>query len=323
MKKMAKYTSNLSSKIIEFIEFKRSLGRKYINIDYYLSSVDRANLLLGNNDYLIEDVIDKALNELSSKCNTPDRSFFSYIREFSKYLYIIDNRSYVLNDKYKTKTYHAQIHLFTKEEISDFFKVLKHLSSQNTNSPRFIVVEAIFTFLYFCGVRCSEARLLKTEDVYLNENYIIIRNPKNHNDRKLFLTKELVEILKEYDEKISLLNMDRIFFFSQHKNKCHCSSFISHNFKYIWNEAGLDLNVKPRPRAYDFRHYFACANILKWLNEGKNVHAMLPYLMTYMGHSCIESTYYYIHLIPDFFPKYQELSSISNQLVPEVEQYEI
>ena len=51
--------------------------------------------------------------------------------------------------------------------------------------------------------------------------------------------------------------------------------------------------------------------------------AKLPYLMTFMGHSNIESTYYYIHLIPDFFPKYNDLSLLSNELIPEVEEDEI
>ena len=50
---------------------------------------------------------------------------------------------------------------------------------------------------------------------------------------------------------------------------------------------------------------------------------MLPYLMTYMGHSSLESTYYYIHLIPEFFSKYNELSSLSDGLLPKVEDYEL
>ena len=35
--------------------------------------------------------------------------------------------------------------------------------------------------------------------------------------------------------------------------------------------------------------------------------SMLPYLMRYMGHSSIEKTYYYIHLIPDYFGNYAEM----------------
>ena len=80
---------------------------------------------------------------------------------------------------------------------------------------------------------------------------------------------------------------------------------------------------KVKPRAYDFRHHFACANIMKWSDEGKDIHAMLPYLMRYMGHTTLDSTYYYIHLIPDFFPKYAKLTASTEELIPEVENYEV
>lgn len=78
-----------------------------------------------------------------------------------------------------------------------------------------------------------------------------------------------------------------------------------------------------KPRAYDFRHHFACANIMRWSEEGRDVHAMLPYLMRYMGHASLESTYYYIHLIPDYFPQYFALTASAEDLIPEVEDYEV
>lgn len=58
-------------------------------------------------------------------------------------------------------------------------------------------------------------------------------------------------------------------------------------------------------------------------SNNEDVMAKPPYLMTFMGHSNLESTYYYIHLIPDFFPKYNDLSLLSNELIPEVEEDEI
>ena len=62
---------------------------------------------------------------------------------------------------------------------------------------------------------------------------------------------------------------------------------------------------------------------MKWSDEGKDIHAMLPYLMRYMGHTNLDSTYYYIHLIPDFFPKYMNLTVSTEELIPEVENYEV
>jgi integrase/recombinase XerD len=66
------------------------------------------------------------------------------------------------------------------------------------------------------------------------------------------------------------------------------------------------------------RHHFAFANINRWVENGINVNSMLPYLMNYMGHSSIESTFYYIHLIPEFFGVYSEKIKALEKMIPEV-----
>ena len=319
---MAEFKSNLKDRINDFISFKRSIGKKYSNILYYVRFVDEANLKIGNYDYLTKEVLEEAVNSAVSKRKSLDRSFYSYFRELSKYLNTIDGKSYILGDNYKSKMYHANIYLFSNEEIRKFFTTLDRMTEESGKLTMYII-QAVFYVMYFCGIRCVEARMLKTEDVNIDEMYFIIRNSKNHNDRKLFITDEVIKVLKSLDGRLSMIIPDRTYFFSIYVNGYLSSQFISTNFRKVWTSAGMSMNVTPRPRAYDFRHHFACANIMKWMNEGKDVHAMLPYLMTYMGHSSLESTYYYIHLIPEFFSKYNELSSISNELLPEVEDYEV
>ena len=139
----------------------------------------------------------------------------------------------------------------------------------------------------------------------------------------IFVLYELIKYLKEYDAKISRVFSDREYFFPGGYGGIYSSSAISANFRKIWLSAGLKRDGKVKPRAYDFRHHFACANIMRWSEEGKDIHAMLPYLMRYMGHSSLESTYYYIHLIPDYFSQYRILTSSSADVIPEVDAYEV
>ncbi len=134
---------------------------------------------------------------------------------------------------------------------------------------------------------------------------------------------ELIVYLKKYDKAISKCFPNREYFFPGEAGGICSSTAISANFRKIWLSAGLKRDGKVKPRAYDFRHHFACANIMKWSDEGKDIHAMLPYLMRYMGHTNLDSTYYYIHLIPDFFPKYMNLTVSTEELIPEVENYEV
>ena len=319
---MAEFNSNLKERINDFISFKRSIGKKYVHAEYYLKCVDEVNLEIGNLDYLTQEVAEATVNSINSRGKSPGRSYYSVFRELGKYLNTIDGKSYILKDDYKTKRYHANVYLFSNDEIIKFFATLDKMVDESVKINMY-VIQAIFYVMYFCGIRCVEARLLKTEDVHIDERYLIIRNSKNHNDRKLFITDEVVKVLNSLNDRLSLTIPDRKYFFSINVNRYLSSQFISTNFRKTWTMAGMSMDVTPRPRAYDFRHHFACANIMRWMDDGKDVHAMLPYLMTYMGHSSLESTYYYIHLIPEFFSKYNELSSISDELLPEVEDYEL
>jgi integrase len=50
---------------------------------------------------------------------------------------------------------------------------------------------------------------------------------------------------------------------------------------------------------YSLRHRYATTVLMKWLNEGANLNAKLPYLSAYMGHTHFSDTAYYIHLLPE------------------------
>ena len=211
----------------------------------------------------------------------------------------------------------------TNGEISAFFKECDSYVLRAKCPGRPYVLPALYRFLYCCGVRCGEARKLKCHDVHLDDGYIDILDTKSHRDRRLYISPELADYLRKYEAAVSRCFPEREYFFpGAHGGICSAST-VSANFRNIWTSAGLKRDGRIKPRAYDFRHHFACANIMRWSEEGKDVHAMLPYLMRYMGHASLESTYYYIHLMPDYFPQYSALTASSEDLIPEVEDYEV
>jgi integrase len=48
-----------------------------------------------------------------------------------------------------------------------------------------------------------------------------------------------------------------------------------------------------RPRIHDLRHTFAVNTLIGWYRDGVDVHARLPVLSTFLGHSSPEATYWY------------------------------
>jgi integrase/recombinase XerD len=318
------FVSELGPNIVKFLEFKHALGIQYKSATCYLRSLDRYNYSHGNSSELTKEITEGWAIAQSGKSITSDRSWVSPIREFGRYLRSAGHDdAFILDAKYKIQRYHAEVYLMSENEIQSFFNNCDSYVLKRNYLGRPYVLPAIYRLLYCCGVRCGEARKLKCENVHLEESFIDIIQSKAHCDRRLFLSMEITEYLKKYDHAISRCFPAREYFFPSVHGGMYSSSSLSVNFKNIWIAAGLNRDGKVKPRAYDFRHHFACANIMRWSIEGKNIHAMLPYLMRYMGHSTLESTYYYIHLIPDFSPQYITLTSSMEEFIPEVEEYEV
>ena len=322
---MITYISNISDKIESFLKFKNSLGIKYQAPRSILKNLDRYNLNHENESELTKSLVEGWAEYYATRSKTQDRSWVSPVREFGRYLNSIgDKDAYILDDRYSIQRYQAEVYLLTEEEIQLFFKECDRFVQRSNGFPgRHYVLPAVYRFLYCCGARCIEARSLKCTEVHLEEGYIDILGGKALRDRRLYLSDELIEYLKEYDAKIRNVFTDREYFFPGGRGGMYSSSAISSNFRNIWMSAGMKRDGKVKPRAYDFRHHFACANIMQWSKEGKDVHAMLPYLMRYMGHSSLESTYYYIHLIPDYFSQYRIQTVSSADVIPEVDANEV
>lgn len=321
---MITYISNLAEKIEGFLHFKNSLGIKYDAPRSHLKSLDRYNYAHDNIDYLSRKLVEDWAEQYAARSISRDRSWMPAVREFGRYLKSYGEQdSYVLDDRFKIQRYHADIYLLSEDEIRIFFKECDQYVQRYPITCRPYVLPALYRFLYCCGARCCEARNLKCEEAHLEEGYLDILHSKGHRDRRLYLSEELIQYLKAYDEKVSMVFPEREYFFPGVRGGICSSTVISANFRNIWLAAGLKRDGQVKPRAYDFRHHFACANIMRWSVEGKDIHAMLPYLMRYMGHSSLESTYYYIHLIPDFFPQYRNLTASAADIIPEVEEYEI
>ena len=295
---MNTFISKLGPTMSAFLDYKHALGIKYAAAATYLSELDRYNAARGDHHTLVKEVVDGWALEHAQKSTTTDRSWVSPIREFGRYLVISgDSDAYVLDNSFIIQRYHPDVYLMTETEIQRFFNECDHYVLRHKALGRAYVFPALYRFMYCCGVRSAEARQ--------------------------FLSEELTQYLIDYNAAIRKIFPEREYFFPGGHGGICSSTALSVNFKNIWLAAGLKRDGKVKPRAYDFRHHFACANIMRWLSEGKDIHAMLPYLMRYMGHSSLDSTYYYIHLIPDFFPQYRCMTASTEELIPEVDADEV
>ena len=277
---MRDFVSNLAGKLNDFLDYKHALGIKYDTCRVYLLELDGYNLEHGNRDTLTKEMTEGWAIWHAGKSESQDRSWIPPIREFGRYLQSIGEKdAYVLDDRFSIQHYHAEVYLMSTDEIQAFFRECDSYVLRTKVPGRPYVLPALYRFLYCCGVRCVEARKLKCINVHLKDGYVDILDTKSHKDRRLYLSEELISYLAQYDKAVSACFPEREYFFPGAKGGICSTTAVSANFRKIWVSAGLKRDGKVKPRAYDFRHHFACANIMRWSQEGKDVHAMLPYLM--------------------------------------------
>ena len=81
------------------------------------------------------------------------------------------------------------------------------------------------------------------------------------------------------------------------------SATSDHNFRrFLWQARISHGGRGHGPRVHDLRHTFAVNNLRSWFAQGRDVGALLPVLQTYLGHSSLADTAYYLHLTAESYP---------------------
>jgi len=182
-----------------------------------------------------------------------------------------------------------------------------------------VVAPVFIRLLYCCGLRPVEAQRLSVDDVDLTIGKLYIRESKGHRDRIVMLADDVRDYLREYDRNMRNLLPERKWFFPKSVDKPFTADSASRVFLRIRKKLKFDENCHAPARLYDFRHTFATHRLYRWLREGKELTAMLPYLSAYMGHGQLSDTLYYVHLVPGQLEAMSGLDfSRYEDLLPEV-----
>ena len=93
------------------------------------------------------------------------------------------------------------VHVLPDDEIKDLFRIIDEYRPA-IQVPFFyrlsMEYRVIFRLIYCCGLRISEARTPKQEDVDLKNGRVRILEVKGHKDRFVYLADDLAELLQGY-----------------------------------------------------------------------------------------------------------------------------
>lgn len=313
------YLSEFAHYISSLVATKRASGYKYETAEYYLQRFDAYCCSHANSKFFSKDLILGWAKAEDGESPRTHRTRISPIRELGKYMQAHGvSDAFILPSGMHRKIERYVPHYFTNQEIINFFSACDNLKAHAAMHARHLVLPVFFRLLYCCGLRTCEARALRVENVDLKHGIIDIIASKSHRSRRIPVSQDLLTLFKVYDERVAQIYSGRVYFFPTTKSACYDSKSIGPIFRKIWKAAGLTQGSGNRPRAYDFRHHFALSNLNNWIASGVDVNSKLPYLTKYMGHSSIESTDYYLHLVPEFFQIFSEKVKGTETLLPEV-----
>ena len=185
--------------------------------------------------------------------------------------------------------------------MSALLNTARRLSPDNGLRPH--TYATFFGLLACTGLRVSEALNLARSDVDWRQGMLTIRQTKFRKSRFVPLHGSTTRALKKYAglrDRIHPSSAAESFFISS-RGTALALSTVEVLFGRL-REANLSRPHHPgkgRPRIHDFRHTFACRRLLRWYQEGADVEYALPALSTYLGHTCVADTYWYLTGIPE------------------------
>jgi integrase len=276
-----------------YIQTKNSLGYSTVHCTYYLKHF----LEFCKNNYpkepsITKEMVDTWLLQRSFNTNATQIHAISDLRGFARFQNATGKTAYIPDEQYSLKVEKFYPYIFTDSELQILFNAIDSIPPHFSAPNKELIVPVLFRMMFCCGMRPSEPLHLKVEDVNLNNGMLFIRQSKQQKDRRLIMSEELLQLCRRYDSMIG----PREWFFQKWDGGAFPVYWMTNQFHICRRNSGLEKQGKPRP--YDLRHNYATRTLMKWIDEKRDIMALLPYLSTYMGHKKFTHTLYYIHLLP-------------------------
>lgn len=315
------FRSKLCADFEAFISQKRASGYPYNTSAKVLGYLDT----MIAEDYpdsstLSKEICDAWIRKCSALHQNTLLRRVTPVRQFAKYLVGTGKSAYIIPGGIPRKQIRYDAHIFTEAELKSFFASIDSCKKSPFSPLRCYVIPVIFRLIYTCGLRASEARLLRTDDIDLSTGKIFIRESKGWESRIVFASEDMLDLLCRYDRIIRDTYTDRTAFFPNQSGDHYSKSTLDVWFHEFWDPLPEAAMAKGNPpRVHDFRHSYCVYRLNKWVSEHEDLNALYPYLSEFMGHSNFADTDYYLTLAEPFYPEFEShMRPVNASILPEV-----
>lgn len=319
---MTGFISGLGAPIDSLLALKHAIGLPYQTSERHLRAFDA----MCARDYPGQDVLTRdmamawATGRPGEHVNGQMRRI-TPVRQLARHMAGLGVAAYVIPPGIPGKQIRYRPHLFTHAQLRAIFDAADRIAASPSGGPRHLIIPVIFRMTYCLGLRPGESRRLRRNDVDLTRGTVRIRESKGHKDRLVFMSADLHDYCRRYDDEITAYHPDRVPFFPNRQGQFYNHSSINCWFRELLDAAGTAIVAAPGspPRPYDLRHAHVIEIINRWVRAGRDPEALVAYLSLHLGHANAEDTWYYFHLAADFHPDLRHLANTTVEpVLPEV-----
>jgi len=316
------FCSMLANYLQGFIDYKRALGYKYNVEAYVLKRFDtywRENI--GDSTDITRESLLGWMERSPREGVTSRSSRISTIRQLTIYMNGIGKEAYIPTNKYIKN--HPVIHVLSMEEIVALFRAIDEYVPKRY--PTFSIrmrqeYKVLFRLILTTGLRRTEAVSIRMNEIDWSDGTIMILDGKGCKDRLVYLSDDMLTLLKQYREYIcGFIGKEPEWLFPSFNINDHVSSEgVSIRFKKYWKMTPFSQTCEKDPTIHALRHTYVVVRINQWIAQGVDINIMLPYLSRQLGHKSPDETFYYYHQVQDAFRIIREKDPIAPAVIPEV-----
>ena len=298
------YRGPFKDHIQNFVELKQAVGYKYETEAQHLRRFDQFTAETHQESAaLTKEIVLEWCKKKDYEAQANQCSRASIIREFGRYLESIGIKVYLLPKGYYPTEPQYIPYIYTTEELKKFFTETNKCRYSCECPYRHHIMPVIFRMIYLCGLRVSEARLLKVGDVDLEKGILAINHSKKDKSRLVVMSDSLTERCRFYSKSVHPHPGPADCYFPTLEGKPMTLGNLYKNFRrFLWRAKISHRGRGKGPRIHDFRHTYAVHCLKKWSDQEKDLTVYLPILKTYMGHDSFNDTAYYLRMTADVFP---------------------
>ena len=283
----------------DYVEIRRSLGFKLLETKVSLLKFASFLEQRGAAHITISLAMEWAQQEKTARPAEWARRL-SFIRGFARHWSAHDPQTEVPpSGLLPHRSGRAHPYLYSDDEVRQLLEAALQLpSAHGLRGPTY---RCLLGLLAVSGLRISEARNLKTDDVDLEEGILTIRGAKFGKSRLVPIHPSTRTVLSDYASRRDrfLARRPENFFVSGRGTRLDGAD-VRRTFYYLSRQIGLrGASDSHGPRLHDFRHRFAVKTLVQWYRSGQDVERRLPILSTYLGHVHVADTYWYLTACPE------------------------